>query len=256
MDWSNYECEGQMSLFDLFKTPLVITKPIYLIELFAGVGSQLMSLKRLEKEGLCKINKTLAVEIDKYAIKSYNAIHGTNFETMDITQLHGSDLNIDDNTNQTVILTYSFPCQSLSLAGRGDGMKKGSGTRSGLLWEVERLLTECEKLPNILLMENVPQVHASKNINDFNDWCRFLESLGYSNYWDDLNAKDYGVAQNRNRCFMVSCLGNYTYRFPKPIELTKCMADYLDDVVDEKYYVSTERAERLIEKLVLDGTLE
>lgn len=89
-------------------------------------------------------------------------------------------------------------------------MKKGSGTRSGLLWEVERLLNETENLPQILLMENVPQVISADNIDDFHSWCSFLESKGYKCYTQILNAKDYGVAQNRERCFMVSILGDYS----------------------------------------------
>ena len=190
------------------------------------------------------------VEYDKYPTKSYNAIHGTNFETTDITQIGGKDLGIVDTDKFAYILTYSFPCQDLSVAGKQRGMTKGSGTRSGLLWEVERLLNEVENLPQILLMENVPQVHGKKNISDFNNWIQFLESKGYSNYWQDLNAKNYGIAQNRNRCFMVSVLGNYKYEFPEPIELTKKMKDYLEDTVDEKYYINSEKAQKLIEQLI------
>ena len=147
-------------------------------------------------------------------------------------------------------------CQDLSVAGLGKGMSKGSGTRSGLLWEVERLLNEVDNLPQVLLMENVPQVHCKKNMDDFQRWIQFLESKGYSNYWQDLNAKNYGVAQNRNRCFMVSILGNYKYEFPKPIELTKVMKDYLEDEVDEKYYINSEKAQKLIDTLIENGTLE
>lgn len=121
-------------------------------------------------------------------------------------------------------------------------MSKGSGTRSGLLWEVERILSEiidgCGELPQILFMENVPQVHGKKNIEDFKKWLEFLESLGYTNYQQDLNAKNYGVAQNRNRCFMFSFLGNYSYDFPQPIPLEKRIRDYLEGVVDDKFYVS------------------
>lgn len=116
-------------------------------------------------------------------------------------------------------------------------MKKGSGTRSGLLWEVERLLNETENLPQILLMENVPQVISADNIDDFHSWCSFLESKGYKCYTQILNAKDYGVAQNRERCFMVSILGDYNYKFPQPVPLDKTMKDYLEDEVDEKYYI-------------------
>lgn len=102
-------------------------------------------------------------------------------------------------------------------------MKKGSGTRSGLLWEVERLLNETENLPQILLMENVPQVISADNIDDFHSWCSFLENKGYKCYTQILNAKDYGVAQNRERCFMVSILGDYNYKFPQPVPLDKTM---------------------------------
>jgi DNA (cytosine-5)-methyltransferase 1 len=138
-------------------------------------------------------------------------------------------------------------------------MSKGSGTRSGLLWEVERILTEIRdsngELPRILFMENVPQVHGKKNINDFEKWLGFLENLGYTNYWQDLNAKNYGVAQNRNRCFMFSFLGNYSYDFPQPIPLKKKLKDYLQDNVEEKYHINNEKAEKLIKKLVDNGTL-
>ena len=138
-------------------------------------------------------------------------------------------------------------------------MSKGSGTRSGLLWEVERILTEIRdsngELPQILFMENVPQVHGKKNINDFEKWLEFLESLGYTNYWQDLNAKNYGVAQNRNRCFMFSFLGNYTYSFPTPTPLNKRLKDYLEDSVDEKYYINNEKASKLIYQLIDNGTL-
>ena len=195
------------------------------------------------------------VEFDKYAMKSYNAIHGTNFETSDVTEIKGSDLGIVDTDKYCYILTYSFPCQDLSVAGKGAGMEKGSGTRSGLLWEVERLLNECEELPQVLLMENVPQVHGKKNMADFQKWIDFLKSKGYSNYWQDLNAKNYGIPQNRNRCFMVSLLGDYTYEFPKPIPLTKTMKDFLEDEVDEKYYINSEKALKLIETLQENGTI-
>ena len=195
------------------------------------------------------------VEYDKYPVASYNAIHGTSFEPTDITKINGSDLGIVDKDKYCYIMTYSFPCQDLSVAGKQAGMEKGSGTRSGLLWEVERLLNECEELPQVLLMENVPQLHGKKNMEDFQKWIDFLESKGYSNYWQDLNAKNYGIPQNRNRCFMISLLGNYTYEFPKPIPLTKTMKDFLEDEVDEKYYINSEKALKLIETLQENGTI-
>lgn len=134
-------------------------------------------------------------------------------------------------------------------------MAKGSGTRSGLLWEVERILNECSELPQVLLMENVPQVHGKKNMSDFQKWIEFLENKGYQNFWQDLNAKDFGVAQSRNRCFMVSFLGGGHFKFPQPIELQEVMKNYLEDDVDDKYYLTTEKAQKLIDKLILDGKI-
>ena len=120
-------------------------------------------------------------------------------------------------------------------------MTKGSGTRSGLLWEIERLLQECleiGELPQILLMENVPGVHGQKNRQSFNNWLNFLESIGYKSYWQDLNAKNFGVPQNRNRTFMVSVLGDFYYEFPQPIKLEKRLKDVLETEIEEKYYLS------------------
>ena len=135
-------------------------------------------------------------------------------------------------------------------------MAKGSGTRSGLLWEVERLLYECDELPQVLVMENVPQVHGKKFIKDFESWLDSLSELGYKNYWQDLNSKDYGVAQNRNRTFLVSFLDDVSFKFPEPFPLTKTMGDYLEDEVDEKYYIDNEKAQKLIDKLIADRELE
>lgn len=244
-----------MSIFDFTREPISITKPIRLIELFAGYGSQAMALKRIG----AKFEHYRVVEFDKYAIASYNAVHGTDFPTMDITKVHAEDLNICDTNAFTYLLTYSFPCTDLSVAGKQAGMSKGSGTRSGLLWEVERILTEIRdsngELPQILFMENVPQVHSQDNMPDFRKWLDFLESLGYTNYYQDLNAKNYGVAQNRERCFMFSFLGEYNYHFPQPIPLKKKLKDYLEDNVDEKYYINNEKADKLIKQLIDNGTL-
>ena len=247
----NYECDGQMNVFDFIDKPYKIRKPIRLIELFAGVGSQAMALKAIG----ANFEHWKVVEFDKYAIASYNAIHGTDYPTIDVTQIHGSDLEIVDTERFTYLLTYSFPCTDLSVAGQMKGMEEGSGTRSSLLWEVRRLLNECENLPQVLVMENVPQVHGSKNIDSFNRWLNFLESKGYTTYWQDMNAKNYGVAQSRNRTIVVSFLGTGIYHFPKPYPLNKIMADYLEDEVDEKYYITNEKAKILIDKLVADGKI-
>lgn len=136
------------------------------------------------------------------------------------------------------MLTYSFPCQDLSLAGKGAGMEKGSGTRSGLLWEVERILSECENKPQILLMENVTQVHGAGNEEHFKQWLLRLEEMGYQSYWEDMSAVDYGIPQTRNRTFMVSIHGDYNYNFPKKTKLKLRLKDLLENNVDEKFYLS------------------
>lgn len=238
----------------------MISKKIRLIELFAGVGSQAMALRDLctanglNPDDVFEMYKV--VEFDKYPVKSYNAIHKTNIEPTDITAISGSDLAITDTDKYLYLMTYSFPCQDLSVAGLGKGMDKGAGTRSGLLWEVERLLNEVDELPQILLMENVTQVHGKKNLANFEKWCDFLESKGYHNYWQDLNGKNYCIPQNRNRTLMVSSLEDINYEFPRPVELRLVMKDMLDDVVPEKYYINTEKADQLIKQLEEEGKLQ
>lgn len=122
-----------------------------------------------------------------------------------ITEIQGKDLP------QCDLLVYSFPCQDLSTGGKTLGMKKGSGTRSGLLWEIERILKqlkEINKLPEYLLMENVKAIYASSNKADLDQWLSFLESIGYKNGTKMvLNAKNFGVPQDRNRAFIISRLG-------------------------------------------------
>lgn len=237
----------QISFFD-GQHPLKITKPIRLIELFAGIGAQAKALENLgvpfEHYRIC--------EFDKYAVKSYNAVHGTEFETSDITKIHADSVCVCDTDSYTYIMTYSFPCTDLSTAGKQMGMSRGSGTRSGLLWEVERLLTEMDELPQVLLMENVPEVIGDKNIRDFAEWIAFLDKLGYKSKYQILNATDYGVPQNRERCFMVSWLGDYYYNFPHPFPLDLRLRDVLEESVDEKYYLSDQRVSSLLKALEAD----
>lgn len=227
----------QINIFDYLYPPFKIKTPIRLIELFAGVGSQAMALRDIGAD----FEHYRVVEFDKFAIRSYNAIHGTNFKTMDIRDIHADDIGICEKQRFTYLLTYSFPCQDLSKTGKQKGMSKGSGTRSGLLWEVERILLELKEkgeLPQVLLMENVPDVIGNKNYADFMEWYSALEEMGYQSYYKILNAKNYGIPQNRERCFMVSILGKYSYQFPKKNELKWRLKDMLEDTVDEKYYLS------------------
>ena len=185
----------------------------------------------------------------------YNNIKASH-NLVNIQQVNASDLEIVDVDKYCYLMTYSFPCQDLSKAGLGKGMEKGSGTRSGMLWEVERILDECENLPQILLMENVPDVIGSKNIIHFAKWLEKLEKLGYHCYWQVLNAKDFGVPQNRERCFMVSLLGDYLYEFPKKQKLEIRLKDILEKEVDEKYYLSSKAIEGSLKTNFASSKLE
>ena len=202
-------------------------RKIKVIELFAGVGSQAMALRNIgidyEVIGIS--------EIDKFAYKSYEAIHGKVKNFGDITKIN--KLPYCD------LLTYSFPCQDLSIAGQQKGISKD--TRSGLLLEVERLLLKAKEngtLPKYLLLENVKNLVGKKFIKDFERWLSFLNNLGYYSNWEVLNAKDYGIPQNRERVFVVSGLENIHYNFPKQVELKSKMKDLLEEKVNDKYYLS------------------
>lgn len=179
----------------------------------------------------------------------YNNIKATH-NLVSVCKVKGEDLEITDTDKYCYIVTYSFPCQDLSNAGKGLGMGRDCGTRSGLLWEVERLLKELHEdnkpLPQVLLMENVPEVIGKKNIKHFAEWVKTLDELGYKSKWQLLNAKDYEIPQNRNRCFMVSILGDYYYDFPQPKPLKLRLKDMLEDNVDEKYYLSNKTIEMFV----------
>lgn len=174
---------------------------------------------------------------------AYNNIIATN-NLVNIMEVQGKDLG-ELPSDQVSILTYSFPCQDLSTAGKLGGMstsQKDGGTRSGLLWEVERILMERERdglqLPTILMMENVEQVVGKNNIKHFKKWEQRLRQFGYSNYVDTLNGKNFGIPQSRKRCFMISILGEYAYDFPCKIKLRHKLRDVLENNVDEKYFLS------------------
>lgn len=240
-----------VDLFDLLTKEYTINKPIRLIELFAGYGSQAMALQHLGAD----FTRYKVVEVDKYAVASYNRVHGTHFPSIDIRTVSGWDLDITAQDDYAYILTYSFPCTDLSLAGQRGGFAKGSNTRSSLLWEVERILTELADLgtlPDVLVMENVPAVRSNNNQSHFQVWLDFLTQLGYSSFVSDLNASDFGVAQNRLRTYVVSLKGSYNYQFPQPIPLTTCMEDVFEPLSAERAYsriVKAGKAKKLLQEL-------
>lgn len=218
-----------MNIFELLKDKYVLPKEPRLFEAFSGIGCQRMAFERL---GIPYKSVGIS-EIDKYAIKSYQAMHQDCNNYGSICDIKGSQLP------QIDVFTWSFPCTDLSKAGRQKGLQ--DGTRSGLVYEVLRILQECKlngNLPKVLIMENVVDLVQAKFVREFQQIQLEIEQLGYSNYTETLNAKDYGVAQNRDRVFMVSILGDYYYEFPKPIKLEKRLKDYLETDVDPKYYLS------------------
>lgn len=203
------------------------------LELFSGYGSQSLALEYLGIE-----HKSDISEIDQYAIKAYNQIHGETHNWGDITKIDETKLPYYD------LITYSSPCQDFSVAGLGKGGDKGSGTRSSLLWECERIIRAVK--PKYLLMENVKNLVGKAHKHNFIRWLRTLEMMGYQNFWQVLNAKDYGVPQNRERVFVVSILGSGQYLFPNKIKLEKRLKDILEPVVDENYYLSDNFLKRFI----------
>lgn len=203
-----------------------------IFEAFSGYGSQSIALRNLGID-----YEVVAIsEIDKYAIQSYEAIHGKVNNLGDISKLKVEDIPKHD------LFTYSFPCQDISVAGKMKGIEKGK-TRSGLLYECEKIIEA--KKPKYLLMENVKNLVSKKFKSQFDEWLKYLEELGYTNYWKILNSKNYGIPQNRERVFVVSILGEHKpYKFNEGFKLDKRIKDLLEDVVDEKYYLSKEIQER------------
>ena len=220
-------------------------KKIRVFEAFSGYGSQSIALRNIGAD-----YEVVAIsEIDKYAIKAYEAIHGKANNLGDICKIDIKDIPEHD------LFTYSFPCQDISIAGRQMSLEEGSGTRSSLLWECKKIIEHCK--PKYLLMENVKNIISKKHKPYFDKWLDYLESLGYVNYWKVLNAKDYGVPQNRKRVFVVSILGEHKpYEFPESKKLNLSITDLLEDYVEDKYYMSNvciEKMKKYAPKTIEEG---
>ena len=216
--------------------------PLRVFTAFSGYDSQCLALNRLG------IDYDLVgwSEIDPAAIKAHNALFPQYEERNygDISKIDWSQVPDFD------LFTYSSPCTDFSNAGAQAGGEERSGTRSSLLWECRK--TILAKKPKYLLFENVKALVSDKFLYLFEKWCKELESYGYANYYQVLNSKDYGVPQSRERIFMVSILKtddepNPYYEFPRPVPLTKCVEDILEDNVPEKYYMKQEVTDRYID---------
>ena len=200
---------------------------IKILELFGGIGACSKALERLG------VDYEIAdyVEIDKYAVKSFNAIHGTNFEPQDITKWD-KDIECD-------LIMHGSPCQDFSIAGKQAGGDEGSGTRSSLMYETLRIVEKIK--PKYVIWENVKNILSEKHIHNWECYCNRMNELGYCNWCKVMNAKDYGIPQNRERVFTVSIrkdVNDKEFIFPEPIPLERKIKDMLESDVDEKYYIA------------------
>ena len=213
--------------------------PLKVVTLCSGYDSQLMAIRNLGIPYEC-IGWS---EIDKYAIRAHDAVFPeiADRNLGDMTKIDWSKVEDFD------LLFYSTPCTDFSNAGKQAGGEEGSGTRSSILWWTRYAILE--KKPKYLIMENVKALVSGKFITLFRKWLDELTSYGYTNFCQVLNAKDYGIPQNRERIFVVSILGDAWFSFPQPQELKLRLKDMLEDKVDEKYYLPQDKVNQFIEQL-------
>lgn len=223
------------------------------LSLFSGIGAFESALTNLG------VNYEIVnyCEIDKYASKSYSAIHGVpeTKNLWDITKVNVFNL---PKPCEIDLVTYGFPCQDISIAGKKKGLfnDDGSLTRSGLFFDALKVIEYCK--PKVAIAENVKNLTSKKFATQFETVLKSLEDAGYNNYWKVLNAKDYGIPQNRERVFIVSIrkdVDNELFEFPKPYKLEKRLKDFLEPHVDEKYYLSGQINNRVFNENGIIGTL-
>ena len=217
-----------------------VTDMINYLSLFSGIGSP---EKALENLGI-PFNLVNYCEIDKYASKSFSAIHNV---SEDLNLWDVTKINADTISERIDLITYGFPCQDISVAGKQRGFtdEEGNRTRSGLFFEALRIIQDYQ--PKFAIAENVKALTSKKFEKEFNTVLTSLEEAGYNNYWKVLNAKDYGIPQNRERVFIVSIRKDIDkgFDFPEPIELKLRLKDMLDKDVDEKYYLDNEKVSKI-----------
>lgn len=201
------------------------------LELFAGIGACSQALTNLN----IPHEIVDAVEIDEWAIRSFNAIHHTDFEPQDITKWD-KDIEVD-------LLMHGSPCQDFSVAGKQAGGDKGSNTRSSLMYETIRIVGKLR--PKYVIWENVRNLLSKAHRHNFDAYLETMSALGYTNYYQVLNARDFGVPQNRERVFTISIRDDIkqAFEFPEPVPLSVSLEDILEDEVEERYYLSDKQLE-------------
>lgn len=208
-------------------------KKLKLISLFSGIGAFEKALKNIgvdyELINYC--------EIDEFASKSYSLIHD---ESEDKNLWDITKVDIEKLPKDIDLITHGSPCQSFSLAGKQNGADKGSGTSSSLMWNSVQIIEHCR--PKYVIWENVKNVLSVKHKHNFEQYLDTLDKLGYTNYYKVLNAKDFGIPQNRERIFVVSILGgDDEFEFPTGEPLKINLFELLDEYVDSTYYISIDR---------------
>lgn len=236
---------ASMTLFtyfcgEKFKSNVFIVndmEKIRVVTLCSGYDAQCLSLERLRRDYPAFDYELVAwAEIDRYAIAAHDALF-PRWCDRNMGDITSCDWSVLSGGGVIDLLTYSTPCTSISSAGRQEGLKRGSGTASSIIWSVLNAIDVLR--PRILLMENVKALVSRKFIGDFHEWQQELSKRGYSNFAKVLNSKDFGVPQNRERVFMVSILDyDGEYHFPAPFPLDRHLVDVLEEDVDEKYFLS------------------
>lgn len=211
-----------------------------ILSLFTGIGAFEKALKNIGIE--CEV--VGFSEIDKYAIKSYCAIHEIN-ENRNLGDI--SKINISKLPNEIDLITHGSPCQDFSVAGKQAGAERGSGTRSSLMWYTVDIVEKVK--PKFIVWENVKNILSKKHKHNFDSYIKIIEELGYNNYYQILNAKDYGIPQNRERVYTISIrkdIDQYKFKFPQKEELKLRLKDILESDVDKKYYLKEEQTQNFI----------
>ena len=205
------------------------------LSLFSGIGAFEKALEKLE----IPYELVGFSEIDEYAIKSYCAIHGVD-ESLNLGDI--TKIQLNTLPKEIDLITHGSPCQDFSLAGKQAGGDLGTGTRSSLMWNTVNIITTCK--PKYVIWENVKNLLSKNHRHNFDAYISILDSLGYNSYYEVLNAKDYGIAQNRERVYTISIrkdIDNGNFVFPEKTELSLRLKDIIENYVDEKYYLSVDK---------------
>lgn len=225
---------------------------------FSGYDSQLMAADVL-REWHPDFRWTCVgwSDIDKYACQMHNLVFPQFADCAlgDITKIDWHEVKSSLKGREVDLFTYSSPCQDISQAGKQMGLQEGSDTRSALLWRVADAVEVLR--PKYLLQENVAALVSQKFMPDFQKWLDKLSSLGYVSRWARLNAKNYGVPQNRDRVFCLSMRRDvaFDYQFPEPFELLTRLEDVLEEEVSDRYFLKDDAVSKFLKANDSDNAL-